>query len=276
MSKGILLFAFNNKIDYIKQACFFAITAKEFLNLPVSVVTDDISYASKFEKYFDNIVLFDNLKETNYKVYYNGTSSEKLNFKNSARCYSYDLTPYDETLVIDTDVLLGNKIFRECYNSIADFLIYDIAYFLNDIKGAEIEYCNDVGIKFYWATAFFFRKTIENKIFFDLLKHIQDNWNHYRFNYKIDQTYFRNDYAFSIAIHIMNGFGIGNFANPMPGKLYFLSDREYIVDYNKNSFLFLLQNKLTEHYFLNRTKDFNVHVLNKFSLDKIVNKNING
>jgi hypothetical protein len=115
-----------------------------------------------------------------------------------------------------------------------------------------------------------------NKIFFDLLKHIQDNWNHYRFNYKIDQTYFRNDYAFSIAIHIMNGFGIGNFANPMPGKLYFLSDREYIVDYNKNSFLFLLQNKLTEHYFLNRTKDFNVHVLNKFSLDKIVNKNING
>lgn len=275
MSKGILLFAFNNEIDYIKQACFFAITAKEFLDLPVSIVTDDFSYASKFEKYFDKIILFDNLKETNYKVYFNGTSAKKLNFKNSARCYAYDLTPYNETLVIDTDVLLGNKIFRECYNSVSDFLIYDIAYFLNNVKGAEVEYCNDIGIKFYWATAFFFRKTIENKIFFDLLKHIQDNWNHYRFNYKIDQTYFRNDYAFSIAIHIISGFGIGNFANPMPGKLYFLSDREYIVDYNKGNFLFLLQNELTEQYFLNRTKDFNVHVLNKFSLDKIVNKNIN-
>jgi len=42
MTKGILLFAFNNgTVDYYKMAVATAKRANQFLNLPVSVVTDN-------------------------------------------------------------------------------------------------------------------------------------------------------------------------------------------------------------------------------------------
>ena len=58
MTKGILVFAYNNAdIDYVKQAAFLAGRAKEYLNLPVSIVTDEKSIGDRYKDWFDNIII---------------------------------------------------------------------------------------------------------------------------------------------------------------------------------------------------------------------------
>ena len=67
---------------------------------------------------------------------------------------------------------------------------YDLAGFRDPF---EFKYISDApSVKFYWATAVFFRKTPENKILFDLVKHIQENL-YYRSILEIASPLYRND-----------------------------------------------------------------------------------
>tara|TARA_B100002019_G_scaffold196523_1_gene170200 strand:+ start:895 stop:1797 length:903 start_codon:yes stop_codon:yes gene_type:complete len=294
-TKGVLLFARNNnKIDYVKQAYYLAKRVKNFLNLPITVVTDSPSYLrqnySDADNVFDNIISVvwsaDKIKDNtvlskyekhDYKSYNDGTLSRvKLQFKNQLRSTAYNISPYDETLLLDTDIVLCNNYYLNCFNQNNDFLIYHNAL---DIAGfrdySEFEYVNDIGVKFYWATAVFFRKTPENKIFFDLLEHIQENWNHYKSIFQINQTYFRNDYAFSIAIHIMNGYTEGDFAQPMPGKLFYTTDKDICWQIKNDKITFLLEKEnYTGEYTLSSWKGTTVHVMNKFSLNRCIDEDI--
>ena len=107
MSKGCLVFAFNNeKINYIKQAESLAVRAKKFLNLHTTLVTD-INIQNDL---FDKIIVIEDNSYTVKKTYRNGNESERLSFKNSSRVLSYDLTPYDETIVLDSDTLVTENI----------------------------------------------------------------------------------------------------------------------------------------------------------------------
>ena len=48
MSKGVLVYARNNEyIDYTKQAYHLALRVKQFLDLPVSIISDSIPYIKK-------------------------------------------------------------------------------------------------------------------------------------------------------------------------------------------------------------------------------------
>ena len=58
MSKGVLLFAFNNEsINYIKQAIFCANRIKKYLDLPVSLVTD--INVTEVKDHFDSVIKVD-------------------------------------------------------------------------------------------------------------------------------------------------------------------------------------------------------------------------
>jgi hypothetical protein len=128
-------------------------------------------------------------------------------------------------------------------------------------------------VDFYWATVIFFRKSQENKIFFDLVQHIQDNWQHYNNIFQINSPYFRNDYAFSIAIHIMNGYQSGDFVKSPPGKLYFSSDKCVLWEIKDDSVLVLLEKPLyTGEYTPIRLKNSNFHFMNKFSLNRCIDE----
>jgi hypothetical protein len=87
---------------------------------------------------------------------------------------------------------------------------------------------SDKSIDFYWATVFFFRKNKNTETFFNYLGHIQENWNYYRYVYQIEQSLYRNDFAFSIAIYIMNGNVDNNqFSMPLPGNMVYITDRDF-------------------------------------------------
>ena len=296
MSKGILVFARNNNsIDYVKQAYFLAIQAKKHLNLPTTVVTDSYEYLKNaFPNYnivFDKVIsivwnekdlkentTFSKTEDHTYKMYNDGTMSQKkLQFKNETRSLAYQLSPYDETLLLDTDIIIVNDLYNKCFNQPNDFLIYDNAL---DIAGfrdySEFDNISDAGVKFYWATAVFFRKTKTNKIFFDLVQHIQENWNHYNTVFMLNRATYRNDHVFSIAVHIMNGFQQGDFATAMPGKLYYITDKDILWSINDNKFVILLEKEnYVGEYTPVKIEDINLHAMNKFSLSRCIDEALN-
>ena len=113
------------------------------------------------------------------------------------------------------------------------------------------------------------------KIFFDLVQHIEQEWDHYRRVYQITSNLFRNDFAFSIAIHIMNGFQKGTFAKEMPGKMMYTTDRDILWKLDEDELMFLVEKKdYHGQYTPMRTKGQTIHVMNKFSLNRIIDKEI--
>ena len=277
MSNGVLCFANNNgKVDYLKQAIFLAERVKKYLDVPISLATAnkrdfDYMYSDKSDL-FDKIIEIDQ-NDYNTKRYYDGTYHHvTLDFKNSGRINSFDLSPYDNTLVLDTDYVICNDSFKEAFNSEANFQIYRKGVDLCDWRNLpEFDFINDIGIPFYWATCFCFKKSNEVKIFFNLMKHIKKHWFHYSQIFKLGSRNFRNDHIFSIGIHIMNGYQEGNWAKTLPGKMFYTLDRDLICKLEEDKLLFLVekQNRSGE-YTLASTKGSNVHVMNKFSLARMI------
>lgn len=275
MSAGVVMIARNNtEVDYIKQAVYNAKRINKYLQLPVSLITDTPDYIDlRYENVFDQIISIDNDVNYSYKKYNDGTYTRKsLEFKNVDRVNVYDLTPYDETLLIDTDFIISNDILKNCFNQNHNFLIYKDAVELSGWRDtSEFEFITPVGPKFYWATVVFFRKSNTNNIFFNLLKHIKENWVHYRNLYQIPTSVFRNDHVFSIAIHIMNGYIDNEFARIMPGKLFYSTDRDLLLNINDDSFSMLIEkNDSSKNYFPLTITGSNVHVMNKFSLTRVI------
>ena len=85
---------------------------------------------------------------------------------------------------------------------------------------------------------------------------------------------YRNDFAFSIAIHIMNGFQKGDFATELPGKNLFALDKDILVDIKDDALQILVekQNRLGEYTGV-KVSGSNVHIMNKFSLERVINDN---
>ena len=276
MSKGVLLFAYNNEsVDYVKQANYLAKRIRKYLDLPTSIVTD-IDITAKYPTYAENFdeIIFLSTETMSTKRYQDGALYKtKLNFKNAGREMSYELSPYEETLVMDTDYIIASDTLSNCFVQQKDLLLYKNAVHLGVYTDTpEFKTISDTSVDFYWATVIFFRKTELNKVFFDLVKHIKENYWHYRSVFQFSNTTYRNDFAFSIAAHIMNGYQQGNFVGKMPGTKFYTIDRDVLIEIKDNTFKFLVEKeqRLGE-YTLAKLTDSDIHIMNKFSLERCIN-----
>ena len=66
----------------------------------------------------------------------------------------------------------------------------------------------ETSVPFIWATIVLFRKTVRAKLFFNLVGRIQRNYGYYCTLYNVREKNYRNDYAFSMANIILNGYSI--------------------------------------------------------------------
>lgn len=292
-TRGIVVFARNNsQVDYVKQAHFLAKRARDILGLPTTLVTDSINFLDveypDWKTVFDKVVpiVWDSRdlnastvltrgENHSQKKFYDGALvSKRLEWKNEARTVAYDVSPYDETLLLDSDIVISNSIWTECFEQMHDLLLYKTATELLEVdRGEDFTRVSDTSVDFYWATCIFFRKTTENRVFFDLVKHIQENWSHYKNIFQINSPYYRNDYAFSIAVHIMNGYQSGDFAKPMPGKLYFATDKSILWKIEDRSLTVLLEKPTYDgEYTPLKVKNINLHTMNKFSLNRCIDE----
>jgi hypothetical protein len=278
MTRGVLIFAQNNaEIDYAKISLFAAKRVKEYLGVPVSLVTDSAGWLKQSqpdaEQVFDQIIeIWTETHQT--KKFYDGSLAVKtLTWKNLSRVDCCFLSPYDETLVIDSDFIISSPTLKNIWDNQNDFLIYkdsfDLANWRDD---RSFRYLNQHSIPFYWATAFYFKKTAATWAFFDLIKNIKLNWNYYRLLYNIDSTVFRNDFAFSIAIHMMGE----DFATPLPGKMNYILDRDILLDIDNSKLTFLVERKnFNGEYTAVKTSNLDVHVMNKYSLTRCIDGVVN-
>lgn len=279
MNKGAVLIARNNlQVDYVKQAYFLAKRIRKHLDLPTTIITDNVEYLKKTyadsKTVFDHIIEIPSVSNYHYRNYKDGLHyRSNLEFKNTSRCDVFELSPYDQTLLMDTDFIVNNAELKFAFEQNKNLLLYDNAIDLAGWRDTdEFKYISPTGIKFYWATVVYFKKTTETKYFFDLVKHIQSNWLHYKSVYQIKNITFRNDFAFSIAAHILGGFVTNNVVGKMPGTMYYTIDKDLCYSIEDNVFKFLVENTNSSSYFPVIVKDSNVHIMNKFSLNRVIDE----
>lgn len=275
MTTGALIFAHNNVgIDYVKIAIYAASRVKKYLEIPVSLVTDNAEWVKQTyaNHGFDSIIEIPMEKSTP-RSFYDGTlSSKKMEWKNATRSSAYDVSPYETTLVLDSDYILCSDILKIALDIDADLQIYRDSFDLASHRDtACFKRINNQSIPFYWATVFVFRKNFITKAFFDLVAYVKHNWSYFKILYGIDSGNFRNDFAFSIAIHIMNGKTNGEFAINLPGTMTYGLDRDVLIDITEDKVKMLIEkeNYLGE-YTVAKTHGIDVHVMNKASLERFI------
>jgi hypothetical protein len=271
MNKGCLLFAHDGDIDYGSQAVLAARLAIKYLAVPVSLVTDRETLSNIKTKFnqlpFDQIVIVEKPKNTNTRSLANGDDRVTIQFINSNRSTAYDLTPYDRTLIIDTDFLIQSDTLEKYWNSPDLFLITpemrDLTYLGSPSKDF---YISQFSIQTLWATNIMFTKCPEVKILFDLVEHIKENYNYYAVLYNFPHQQYRNDFAFSIACHIMSCYGIDKWYGELSSPIL-IRDSDSLCQIKNNQLTFLIKDyNKQDNWILLSTQDQDIHFMNKLNL----------
>jgi len=99
MTRGVILFAFNSpKYDYYEMAVAAAKRINHFLKLPVTVVTD-VESVRETDYQFDKTIITipDKNNKRDWGVWIN-----------KGRYKAFEFSPYDETLLLDTDYMVNS------------------------------------------------------------------------------------------------------------------------------------------------------------------------
>ena len=122
-SKGVVVFAFNTShVDYVALADETSKLTSHNLKLPITLVTDHDS-SPKFA--YDKIVRV-NSQSGNTRTD-NGINKEWRNF---GRYLAYELSPYDTTILLDSDYLVLDQ-------SLLTLLRQDFGYMRLHSSGSE-------------------------------------------------------------------------------------------------------------------------------------------
>lgn len=199
-SRGIVLFAFNtDTVDYVTIADRCAKLATQNLGLPVTLITDH-SADPKFP--YDQIIRIDytgNNQRTDV------VTKKQVQWKNFNRWNVYQYSPYDNTIMIDTDYLVLDNSLLKLLSLDYDYLIMGNS---SDFQKSMPARMGNIGLPYIWATVVLFRKTNKSQLFFNLVGRIQRNWGYYRSLFNVDGSQFRNDYAFAMANIALNGYSL--------------------------------------------------------------------
>lgn len=201
MTTGALLFAFNNEqIDYVSMAAWSAANIRRHLGIPVAVVTNDVGNNSSA---FDTVITVESTS-TNQRHFTDYDAS--VTWHNTNRMDAYTLSPWDKTLVLDSDYVVATDQLAELLNSNQDFVCHRRAY---DVTGLQpfddLNHFGNYRMPMWWATVMLFRRSTKAQLIFESMTMVRDNWTHYRHLYANSKPTYRNDHALSIALNIENG-----------------------------------------------------------------------
>jgi hypothetical protein len=272
MTRGILIIAHNSRqVDYAKTAIIAAGFARKNLGLPVSLITDQstldwMKESGTFQKaseVFDNIIETVRPQITNYRNLHDGLKADTVPFINSTRSSAYDLTPYDQTLLIDSDFLIMTDNLNHYWDTEHSILVSES---LNDLVGNRVgvldRWTSETGVQLFWATTVMFTKNSTAETFFNLVKYVKENYNYYSDLFRFDPRQYRNDISFSVALHIMGGFE--KLIKSLPPILT-ANSKDILESVGLDSSFKILTN-IGEDFVLTSIKSRDVHIMNKQSL----------
>lgn len=201
MTHGALIFAFNNNhTDYLAMAAWAAQRVRRWLDIPIAVVTnitDSESLAA-----FDVVI---NAPAQSGGGRWFSDYSTHVEWYNAGRPDAYDLTPWDHTLVLDSDYVINSNQLALLFGNASEFQCFRHCVDVVDPDQNILTTFGKFQLPMWWATVMCFKKTTTSQYIFESMKMVRDNWQHYRDLYGISETTYRNDYALSIALGIVSG-----------------------------------------------------------------------
>jgi hypothetical protein len=283
-TRGFLLFAMGSgNIQYGKLAVCCALSIKTNLkNNNVTVVVDDETnrYLKTslpkdiVLKAFDKIIVAtEKFKSTKRKHYDSPWRTYYIPFNNQNRVLTYDYSPYYETILIDVDFLIMENSLDDVWGNDQDILMNSEVRDLqnNKLPAIEDNRLSKHGIPLYWASLVYFKKSSFAKTFFGFVSYIREQYNFYQFLYGFKKGYYRNDFSFSIAAHVLSGYkprGIKSF----PQKVIRISPQKdsiaKIIDSKEIIFLSNHPDEQWKNTLINM-KGFSVHIMNKQDLLRV-------
>ena len=168
--------------------------------------------------------------------------------------------------MIDGDYLVFSDLLNEYWDVDADVLIGESIndIYSNDRLGYMDKYVSEVGVKLYWATTVMFTKNDAAKTFFNTVSLIKENYQHYADVFRFDSRQYRNDIAFSVAKHILDGFEEIT-VNSLP-PVRTLLDTDMLHDVTDKSLILLFSPKNDNNFCAAALADADLHVMNKQSI----------
>lgn len=289
--RGYLLHAFGHKdLDYGKLAVTCAISIKTHLkHNHITVVMDEgtNSWLKKstppdiLNKAFDNVIIAEEKFRSGRRKHFDSPwVNFQAEFNNQNRVLSYKYSPYDETILVDVDFLIMNDAFDNIWGTNEDILMNSKAIDLNGNEFGSIEEkrLSEYGIPMYWATVVYFKKSEFTEAFFNLIDYIRREYNFFQFLYSFKKGFYRNDFSYSIAAHMMSGYfnaGIKSLPEPLLLSSYQQDGIADVIDSNK---VVMMAHNVKEPWkdTLVTVEEMNLHVMNKRELlrvsDKIIEK----
>ena len=275
MNNGILIFAHNSTaIDYALMSLIAGGLAKKNLNVPVSLATDETTIAwmktsdiyDRAVKIFDKIITVDKPKTDNKRRLYDGIGSEMVPFANTNRSSAWEITPYDRTLLIDSDFLIFSDALNEYWSS-EEVLISSA---MNDLyetnrAGYHDRYVSDTGVQLYWATTVMFSKNDNSKRFFELVDYVKTHYQYYGDLFRFETRQYRNDISFSVAKHILDGFETNTIGCLPPILTTIDKHLLHKVDIT-GKLTFLVTPNLDSNFCATTIANTDIHIMNKQSI----------
>lgn len=266
MNRGAILFAFNSpKFNYYDMAVATAKRINHFLNLPVTIVTDNESLPESPSYTFDKTIVIEadknNIREHQIWI-------------NKGRYQAYDLSPYYETLLLDTDYMVNSDKLLRTFDLYEDFCCHDTTSFLMQ-PGVAQEVLSAYSFKTLWATVVTFKKSNRAKQIFECLEMVQKNYDHYCDLHSFVGGVYRNDYALTLALRIANGHS-DNGRDIIPWNLIHVGKNTSIYRNNDDEFnteyTVMYDNwqrgKIRKEYITMKDTDF--HVMNKENFMELI------
>lgn len=267
VNRGAILFAFNSpKFDYYSMAKYTARRINHFLNLPVTIVTDKNSIPKNESFNWDKIITIipdkNNIRDNSIWI-------------NKGRYQAYDLSPYDETLLLDVDYLVNSSKLLKTFDLNTDFCCHDNTSFFMQPNAAQ-EILSSYSFKTLWATVIMFKKSKYTEQIFNSLQMVQQNYMHYANIHSFVAGVYRNDYALTLALRIANGHLI-NKHDIIPWNLLHVGKNTSIYSNNikdefNTEYTVLFDNwqrgKIKKEYIT--IKDMDFHVMNKENFMELI------
>jgi len=224
MNKGFLTIAQNGEYNYVKMAYVLAMSLKSSQHKynKLSVIVNENEEIP--DKYID---IFD-------KVIYVEKPDEDWKIQNKWRYF--ELSPYDETIVLDCDMLFFNDI-STWWECLQDYTL--------EFATKTMNYRGNVTTSNYYrktfttnslpnlhTALFYFKKTKENENYFKFIKMIFQNWKEFYDQLKEPPKFLSGDVAYAIAAKVMFNRKWDNFLTftHMRSRL---QDDDIVDDWNK-------------------------------------------
>lgn len=198
MTKGIVLIAQNSEYNYVEQACALAMSIRATNDAKVCLLTND----KVPSRYVD---LFDVIKEIPWE-----DDSKDMSWKVANRWKLYHASPYDETIVMDTDMLVLQNL-DSWWNFLSNYEVFYTSK-VYTYRGDEV---NDTyyrktyianNLPNVYAGFHYFKKCDFAKDFYSWLELVMNNWQFFYGHYasKEYQNFLSVDTSTAIVTKILD------------------------------------------------------------------------